>query len=46
MREYHKTLNTDPDIKAKRVATLRTPEVQAKISAGLKAAWAKRKGLV
>jgi len=46
MREYHKTLNTDPDIKAKRVATLRTPEVQKKISAGLKAAWAKRKGLV
>lgn len=46
MREYHKTLNTDPDIKAKRVATLRTPEVQAKISAGLKAAWAKRKGII
>lgn len=46
MREYHKTLNTDPDIKAKRIATLRTPEVQAKISAGLKAAWAKRKSLM
>ena len=46
MREYHKTLNTDPEIKAKRVATLRTPEAKAKMSASLKAAWAKRKGLV
>jgi len=46
MREYHKTLNTDPAIKAKRIATLRTPEVQAKISAGLKASWAKRKSLI
>jgi hypothetical protein len=46
MREYHKVLNTDPEIKAKRVATLRSPEVQAKISAGLKAAWAKRKSLI
>jgi hypothetical protein len=27
MREYHKTLNTDPDIKAKRVERLRSPEV-------------------
>lgn len=46
MREYHKVLNTDPAIKAKRVATLKTPEVQAKISAGLKAAWAKRKTII
>ena len=46
MREYHKVLNTDPEIKAKRVATLRSPEVQAKISAGLKAAWARRKALI
>lgn len=46
MRKYHKTLNSDPDIKAKRVATLRTPEVQAKISASLKASWARRKGLI
>jgi hypothetical protein len=46
MREYHKTLNTDPDIKAKRVATLRTREVRAKISASLKAAWARRKGVI
>lgn len=46
MREYHKVLNTDPEIKAKRVATLRSPEVQAKISAGLKASWARRKALI
>ena len=43
MKGFHKVLNTDPTIKAKRVATLRSPEVQAKISAGLKAAWARRK---
>ena len=46
MREYHKVLNSDPTIKEKRVAALRSPEVQAKISAGLKLAWAKRKGLI
>lgn len=46
MREYHKVLNSDPAIKEKRVAKLRSPEVQAKISAGLKLAWAKRKGLI
>ena len=46
MRQYHKVLNTDPTIKAKRVAALRSPEVQAKISASLKLAWAKRKGLI
>lgn len=46
MREYHKVLNSDPTIKAKRVATLRSPEVQAKISAALKLSWAKRKGLI
>jgi len=45
MRNAHIKLNTDPDIKAKRVAALRTPEVQARISASLKLAWAKRKGL-
>lgn len=45
MRDAHIKLNTDPDIKAKRVATLRSPEVQAKISASLKLAWAKRKGI-
>jgi hypothetical protein len=46
MRDSHIKLNTDPEIKAKRVATLRTPEVQAKISAALKLSWAKRKGLI
>lgn len=46
MREYHKVLNSDPAIKEKRAASLRSPEVQAKISAGLKLAWAKRKGLI
>lgn len=46
MREYHNVLNTDPTIKAKRVATLRSPEVQAKISAKLKEVWARRKGLI
>lgn len=46
MRDSHIKLNTDPEIKAKRVATLRSPEVQAKISASLKLAWAKRKGLI
>lgn len=46
MREYHKVLNSDPAIKEKRVAALRSPEVQAKISAALKLSWAKRKGLI
>ena len=43
---FNKTLNSDPEIKAKRVAALRSPEVQAKISASLKLSWAKRKGLI
>ena len=43
---FNKTLNSDPEIKAKRIAALRTPEVQAKISASLKLVWAKRKGLI
>ena len=46
MREYHKVLNSDPAIKEKRVTALRSPEVQAKISAALKLSWAKRKGLI
>ena len=46
MRDSHIKLNTDPKIKAKRVAALRSPEVQAKISASLKLAWAKRKGFI
>lgn len=43
MREYHKTLNSDPAIKAKRTASLQSPEVRARISAALKAKWAERK---
>lgn len=35
MREYHKILNSDPVIKEKRVAALRSPEVIAKIKAKL-----------
>ena len=46
MRDSHIKLNSDPEIKAKRVAALRSPEVKAKISASLKLAWAKRKGLI
>jgi hypothetical protein len=46
MRKFHKVLNTDPKIKEKRVATLQTPEVKAKIVAGLKASWARRKGVI
>lgn len=45
MREYHKTLNSDPAIKEKRAASLKSPEVRAKISAGLKAKWAERKAM-
>jgi hypothetical protein len=40
---FHKTLNTDPTIKAKRVAALQTLEVKAKMSEKAKASWAKRK---
>jgi hypothetical protein len=43
MREYHKTLNTDPTIKAKRNAALQSPEVRARISAKLKEKWTERK---
>jgi hypothetical protein len=43
MREYHKVLNSDLSIRAKRTAALQSPEVRAKISAGLKAKWAERK---
>ena len=45
MREYHKTLNSDPAIKEKRVAALKSPEVRARISAALKAKWAERKSM-
>ena len=43
---FHKTLNTDPAIKAKRVAALQTPEVKAKMSEKAKASWAKRKAAI
>jgi len=46
IHSFNATLNSDPAIKAKRVAALRTPEVQAKISASLKLSWAKRKGII
>jgi hypothetical protein len=45
MREYHKTLNSDLTIKAKRAAALQSPEVRARISASLKAKWAERKAI-
>jgi hypothetical protein len=46
MREYHKVLNSDPAIKAKRNAALQSVEVRAKISAALKAKWAERKAIM
>ena len=46
LRDYHKTLNSDPTIKAKRTAALQSPEVRARISAALKAKWAERKSNV
>jgi hypothetical protein len=46
MREYHKVLNSDPAIKAKRNAALQSAEVRAKISAALKTKWAERKAIM
>jgi hypothetical protein len=46
MREYHKVLNSDPAIRAKRNAALQSVEVRAKISAALKAKWAERKAIM
>lgn len=46
LREYHKVLNSDPTIKAKRTAALQSPEVRAKISARLKETWARRKSVI
>lgn len=46
MREYHKILNTDPGIKAKRVAALRDPERRKKHSETMKRIWAEKKGLI
>ena len=45
MREFHKTLNTDPTIAAKRAATLRTPEQRARQSEAMKRYWALKKSL-
>ena len=43
MREYHKVLNSDPTIAAKRAATLRSPEQRTRQSEAMKAYWVKRK---
>lgn len=43
MREYHKVLNSDPAIAAKRAATLRSPEQRKRQSEAMKAYWEKRK---
>jgi hypothetical protein len=43
MREYHKVLNSDPTIAAKRAATLRSPEQRTRQSEAMKAYWIKRK---
>lgn len=45
MREFHKTLNTDPAIAAKRAATLRTPEQRTRQSEAMKRYWASKKAL-
>lgn len=46
MRTQHKTLNSDPAIRDKRLAALRSPESRAKRAASMKLSWAKRKGLL
>lgn len=46
MREYHKVLNSDPNIAAKRAATLRSPEQRTRQSEAMKAYWAKRKAII
>lgn len=43
MREYHKVLNSDPTIAAKRAATLRSPEQRTRQSEAMKAYWIKRR---
>ena len=45
MREYHKVLNSDPLIRAKRTETIRSTEVQTKIRTKLNAPEAKEKRL-
>lgn len=46
MREYHKVLNSDPTIAAKRAATLRSPAQRTRQSEAMKAYWAKRKAVI
>jgi hypothetical protein len=46
MREYHKVLNSDPTIAAKRAATLRSPEQRTRQSEAMKAYWAKRRVVI
>jgi hypothetical protein len=46
MREYHKVLNSNPAIAAKRAATLRSPEQRTRQSEAMKANWAKRKAII
>jgi hypothetical protein len=43
MREYHKVLNTDPTIAAKRAATLRLPEQRKRQSDAMKAYWERKR---
>ena len=45
VKAFHTTLNSDPDIKAKRVAGLRTPENRARQSAQMKEYWAKKRAM-
>lgn len=43
MREFHKILNSDPTIAAKRAATLRSPEQRKRQSDAMKTYWAKKR---
>ena len=43
MREYHKVLNTDPAIAAKRAETLRSPEQRKRQSDAMKAYWERKR---
>jgi hypothetical protein len=46
MREYHKVLNSDSTIAAKRATTLRSPEQRARQSEAMKAYWVKRRASI
>lgn len=43
--EFHKTLNSDPDIKAKRVAGLRSPENRERQAKQMREYWAKKRAM-